>query len=141
MGYDLYPAIDENYNLPPEVRTALSNSLELRNDVEPMTTATRNNLLAGQLWDGRVIANTTTDHLERYDAGTSSWEQITQLTDLSSKVDRAGGTMTADPTVPLGVVTKQYADLKPKWTGKSTATTVANAEWYCYPNLHRGICS
>jgi hypothetical protein len=82
MAYDLYPAVDETYDFPPEIRQALARSLELRNDVEPMTTAIRNNLLAAELWDGRTIANTTTDRLERYDAGTLTWMTISETADL-----------------------------------------------------------
>jgi Carbohydrate binding domain len=82
MAYDLYPAVDETYDFPPEIRQALARSLELRNDVEPMTTAIRNNLLAAELWDGRTIANTTTDRLERYDAGTLTWKPLAEASEL-----------------------------------------------------------
>jgi microcystin-dependent protein len=89
MAYDLYPAVDETYNFPPEVRGALSKSVELRNTVIPMQTVTRNNLLPEELWDGRTIANTDSDHLERYDAGTSAWDPIANLTDLVSGIAAA----------------------------------------------------
>ena len=107
MAYDLYPAVDEQYNFPPEVRGALAKSMELRNTVVPMTTAIRNNLAPGELWDGRVIANTTTDHLERYDSGTSQWVQIVNLPDLTASITAAttptGGIMPfAGVTPPSG---------------------------------------
>ena len=83
MAYDLYPAVDPSYNFPPEVRAALATSTELRNTVVPMTTTLRNNLTAGEKWDGRLILNTTTDRLERWDAGLAGWQQIADILDLA----------------------------------------------------------
>lgn len=111
MPYDLYPAVDANYDFAPEVRVALSKSLELRNTVVPMTTVLRNNLTAAEKWDGRLIVNTDTDRIERYDATALQWFEIAEAASLATDyVRRDAGTMLADPTVPLGVVTKQYAD-------------------------------
>jgi hypothetical protein len=73
MAYDLYPAVDEGYNFAQVVRQALAVSLELRNMVPPMTTTERNNIPAGELWDGRVISNTTTGYVERYNTTLSQW--------------------------------------------------------------------
>jgi hypothetical protein len=83
MAYDLYPAVDPSYNFPPEVRAALAASTELRNTVVPMTTTLRNNLTAPEKWDGRLILNTTTDRLERWDAGLAGWQQIADILDLA----------------------------------------------------------
>lgn len=91
MAYDLYPAVDTSYNFPPEVRQALAKSLELRNTVVPMTTTLRNNLQPSELWDGRVIANTTTDRLERYDATAVKWESIADLRDVQGSLTQAQG--------------------------------------------------
>jgi hypothetical protein len=126
MAYDLYPAVDENYDFPPEVRQALAESMELRNTVVPMTTTMRNNLMPIELWDGRLIANTTTDYLEKYDATGLIWNPIANLTDLTAKVDRAGGTMTADPVVDLGVVTKQYLERN----NPTNRTLLKDAIWW-----------
>lgn len=83
MAYDLYPAVDPTYNFPPVVRAALAASAELRNTVVPMTTTLRNNLTAGEKWDGRLILNTTTDRLERWDEGLTGWQQIADILDLA----------------------------------------------------------
>jgi len=91
MAYELYPAVDEVYNFPPEIRNALAISPQLRNTVIPMTTALRNSLTSGELWDGRTIANTTTDHLERYDAGTSLWRQVSEAADISTALSTRAG--------------------------------------------------
>lgn len=88
--YDLYPAVDADYNFPPEVRGALAKSAELKHLIVPMTTTQRNNLAGADLWDGRVILNTTTDRLNRYDEGTTSWKAVADQSD----VDTAAATRT-----------------------------------------------
>lgn len=87
MAYDLYPAIDENFNFPQVVRQALSESLELRNTVVPMTTVDRNNLTSEQRWDGRLIVNTTTDVIERYDEGIADWVPLMDYAQMVAYVD------------------------------------------------------
>jgi microcystin-dependent protein len=77
MSYDLYPAVDEDYQFPPEVREALAVSVELRNTVIPMTQTVRNNLSGPELWDGRLVFNTTTSRIDYYDEGTTAWIQVT----------------------------------------------------------------
>ena len=84
MPYDLYPAVDPTYNFPPEVRGALAKSLDLRNTVIPMTTTQRNNLVGIDLWDGRLILNTTTDRINRYDLGTTTWYAIAEFSEITT---------------------------------------------------------
>lgn len=84
MAYELFPAVDEDYNFPPEVRAALAASVELRNTVLPLTQTQRNNLTGTDLWDGRLVLNTTTDRLNRYDAGTATWKVIADVSDLDA---------------------------------------------------------
>lgn len=81
MAYDLYPAVDENYNFPPEVRAALAKSVDLRQTIIPMTTTERNNLAAADKWDGRFILNTDLDRIQRYDAGSSTWSTSAEAID------------------------------------------------------------
>ena len=81
MVYDRYPAVDDNYDFPPEVRLALSKSAELRNTVPQMTEVERNNLTGTDLWDGRLILNTTTDRINRYDATNTQWLVVAEMTD------------------------------------------------------------
>lgn len=89
MAYDLYPAVDETYNFPVEIRRALAASNELKHLVIPMTTTLRNNLTVGEKWDGRTIANTTTDRLERYDEGTAQWYSLMEYGDVKAYVAAA----------------------------------------------------
>lgn len=84
MAYDRYPAVDEAYKFAPEVRAALATDAILRNVVVPMTQTQRNNLTGSDLWDGRLVANTTTDRINRYDAGSDSWKVLVEQTDLDS---------------------------------------------------------
>lgn len=112
MAYDLYPAVDETYNFAVEVRVALAKSYELRNTVVPMTTAVRNNLTTPELWDGRVIVNTTTDHIERYDLQLLQWFPISDATDVNGKVSKIGDTMSGDLVLKDGspAASKAYVD-------------------------------
>lgn len=94
MPYDLYPAVDENYDFPPEVRAALAKTTELRNTVVPMTQTARNNLTGPELWNGRLIYNTTTERINRYDAVDGAWFSIDaeMLTSLQTHDHRLDGT-------------------------------------------------
>lgn len=83
MAYDLFPAVDATYNFPPEVRSALAKSLDLRNTVVPMTQTERNNLTVGELWEGRTIVNTTTGRVNRYSAATATWYSSIETSDLT----------------------------------------------------------
>jgi len=76
MSYDLYPAVDEDLNFAPEIRAALAKTFELRNTVVPMTNTQRNNLSGTELWEGRLIFNTTTARIDRYDAVYETWVQV-----------------------------------------------------------------
>ena len=88
MVYNLYPAVDANHDFPQEIRQRLAVSLELRHQVIPMTEATRNNLTTAEKWDGRVIVNTTTGNIEKYDLASTSWEPtVDKLYVDSSLVD------------------------------------------------------
>lgn len=86
MAYDLFPAVDgTTYQFPPEIRQALATSPELRNTVVPMTTTQRNNLTGAALWDGRVIYNSTTRRLNRYDATATpspAWTVVAEISDI-----------------------------------------------------------
>jgi microcystin-dependent protein len=104
MPYNLFPAVDETYSFPPEVRAALATSLELRNTVIPMTTTLRNNLTGSELWDGRLILNTTTDRLNRYDLGSASWIVIPDESDITAAVAAA---------MPIGVVLAYGSSVAP----------------------------
>ena len=64
MSYDLFPAVDADFNFPEEVRIQLAKSEQLRNLVIPMTEETRDALTEDEKWVGRTIFNTTTQKLE-----------------------------------------------------------------------------
>lgn len=44
-----------------------------RPGVSPLSTVQRDGLVGVELWDGRIIWNTTTAQLERYSTGTAAW--------------------------------------------------------------------
>ena len=106
MAYDLYPAVDEQYQFPPEIRMGLSISPELRNTVVPMTTAMRNNLAGADLWEGRVISNTTTIRLDRYDADSGQWYEfayVFQVPASSQVIKSFGSDAERDAGIPVPV--------------------------------------
>lgn len=72
MSYDLFPAVDADFNFPEEVRVQLAKSEQLRNLVIPMTEETRDALTEDEKWVGRTIFNTTTQALESM-KDTGSW--------------------------------------------------------------------
>jgi microcystin-dependent protein len=106
MAYELYPAVDPNFDFPPEVRARLAISIELRNTVIPMSESTRNNLTVGELWDGRLVFNTTTKRINRYTLGTTSWSVLMEQADVDTAIVTAtpiGAIMAyAGPDAPLG---------------------------------------
>jgi microcystin-dependent protein len=81
MAYDLFPGVDATYNFPPEVIAALVQNPSMRNTVIPMTQTVRNNLTGSGLWDGRLVLNTDTDRVNRYDLGTASWFILAEIAD------------------------------------------------------------
>jgi len=77
VPYDIYPAVDEDFEFPPDVRAANAKTPEFRNQVIPMTQTQRNNLSGPELWDGRLVMNTTTKRIDRYDDDSDSWVTVT----------------------------------------------------------------
>lgn len=75
MPYNLFPAVDEEFNFPQSVRQQLAKSPELRNLVVPMSEVTRNALTPEEIWDGRTIYNTTRKTLETWQVDVLSWVQ------------------------------------------------------------------
>jgi hypothetical protein len=97
MPYDFYPAVDDTYDFAPLIRQRLAVSPELRSQINPMTEPIRNSLLPTELWDGRVIVNTTTDKIERYNLETAIWHPIAEAAELNNYVTKA-----SQPTGPTG---------------------------------------
>jgi len=81
--YILFPAVDAEYNFPPEILAKLAQSLELRNSVLPMTQATRDNLTGDDLWVGRAIFNLTTNVLQIWiGTGDEPWQTYVPLAEV-----------------------------------------------------------
>lgn len=73
MGYNFFSSLNDDLDFPPEIRSQLTKSFELRNLVVPMTRAVRDNLKFNERWNGRVIYNTTTKSLETWRAESNKW--------------------------------------------------------------------
>ncbi|HXH77326.1 hypothetical protein [Nocardioides sp.] len=61
-----------------------------RPGVAALTTTERNALTGAALWDGRIVLNVTTDRLNRYDAGTTTWVQIADSADIAALLSTSG---------------------------------------------------
>lgn len=75
-----------------------------RPGVAALTTTQRNALTGAELWDGRLVLNTTTDRLNRYDLGTTSWIVIPDNGDIAALLATTG-TPAALGTASRGVST------------------------------------
>lgn len=71
-GY-YYPAPSDTNNVPLAMQTAAAVH-DARPGVAVLTTVQRDALAGAELWNGRLIVNTTTNRLERYrSTGTAGW--------------------------------------------------------------------
>lgn len=64
MTYEMFPAVDEDFNFPVEVRQQLAKSEQLRNLLIPMDQTTRDSLTEDDIWFGRTIYNLTSEKIE-----------------------------------------------------------------------------
>lgn len=134
MSYDLYPAVDNNFDFPPEIRARLAVSVELRNTVVPMSESDRNNLAPGSLWNGRLIFNTTSQRVNRYSTLTSSWTVLMEQADVDGVILNA---------TPIGAIVAYGSNVAPTgWhlcdgTAHSSAalTTVLTIGGHANPHL------
>jgi|ERR1035438_208944 hypothetical protein len=71
-GYQ-YPANADAVTLYPALDAANAALWDARPGISVVTTTARNAYAGADLWDGRIIWNSTTLQLEKYDLGTTSW--------------------------------------------------------------------
>jgi hypothetical protein len=90
-----------------------------RPGVSALTTTQRNALTGAELWDGRVILNTTTDRLNRYDLGTTTWVAIADSSEIAALL-ATSGTPAALGTASRGVsafaARADHIHPEPTWT-------------------------
>lgn len=97
-GYDGTTAVSHTLGAMIEHTTA---AIDYREAGVPALTTTERNALSGDdLWDGRLISNITTDTLDRYDLGTTSWVSFARMSDVTTAVTN-GITGKADKTITL----------------------------------------
>jgi hypothetical protein len=99
-GYG-YPQGADAATLFPAVALANANLNDARPGVSVVTTTQMNAYTGTDLWDGRVVWNTTTVSLMRYNLGTTTWVAITSVTSFSGT---AANRATVVPTPVLGNV-------------------------------------
>ncbi len=73
MDITYFAAVDEDYNLPPKIQTQLAKSNELKHLILPMSKSNRNKLKNEELWDGRLIYNTSSKVIEIWKESLEKW--------------------------------------------------------------------
>lgn len=76
-----------------------------RPGVSALTTTQRNGLAGVELWDGRLITNTTTDRVERYDLGLTTWTPIADFAEIAALLATTGTPAALGTTASRGVAT------------------------------------
>jgi len=151
MSYDLFAAVDSLYRFPPEVRAALAESIELRNTVIPMTQTQRNNLTGADLWNGRMVVNTTTGRVNRYNSATTSWKVVVEADDIEDYADLPRGILAVahynlnQPVIVgntdltgLSVPVTLAEDRILRISGHACATVNTASSAQCEVNIHEG---
>jgi hypothetical protein len=80
-----YPTPGADNNVPAHL-FALAQWNDDNPGIAAFTTVARDLLIGDELWDGRVIRNTTADRLQVYDLGTDTWATLFEQTDLEAEV-------------------------------------------------------
>lgn len=91
---------------PADIAARVNPVAQLAHDrpgVSALTTTQRNALAGAELWDGRVILNTTTDRINRYDLGTTTWIEIADTSQIAALLASAGTATNVGPTASRGV--------------------------------------
>lgn len=92
---------------PADIAARVNPVAQLQHDrpgVSALTTTQRNALTGAELWDGRLILNTTTDRLNRYDLGTTTWVAVADLSEIAALLATTG-TPATNGTAARGVST------------------------------------
>jgi hypothetical protein len=84
-----YPLATDANNTAADIQ-ALSLWVNERPGVTPATTTQRNAMTGVELWDGRLILNTTLDKVQRYDAGLVTWVTIADQSEVAALLATTG---------------------------------------------------
>lgn len=130
-----YPLGTDANNTAADIQ-ALSLWVNERPGVTPVTTTQRNAMTGIELWDGRVVLNTTLDKFQRYDSGLVTWVSIADESQVAALLATTG-TPAAIGTASRGVSgaaaradhvhpDPPYQSYTPTWTASSTALSLGN---------------
>lgn len=126
---------------PADIAARVNPVAQLQHDrpgVSPLTTTQRNALSGAELWDGRVILNTTGDRIQRWDAGTSTWLSIADASEIQALLATSGTPANVGVTASRGVGTfaarSDHVHAGPDWqvytpvvTGAATSPAPATS--------------
>jgi hypothetical protein len=131
-GYQ-YPLETDSVTSYPGIQQPTVILLDARPGVSVVTTTARNAYAGTDLWDGRIIWNTTTNQLEKYDLGTTSWISAVSFTPASTVAALIfGGAGTvgalaayarADHVHPVPSIAAYALLASPNFTGSPTVPT------------------
>jgi hypothetical protein len=130
-----YPLGTDANNTAADI-DALAGWVNDRPGIAQVTTTQRNALAGVELWDGRVVANTTTDRLNRYDAGTATWIVIPDNGDIGALLATTGlpaALGTASRGVSTSAARADHVHPEPVFTSYTptlTGFTVSSQEAY-----------
>ncbi len=125
---------------PADIAARVNPVAQLAHDrpgVSALTTTQRNALTGAELWDGRVILNTTTDRLNRYDLGTTSWVAVADFSEIAALLATSGLPAALAQTASRGVSTSAaradhvhptapWVGWTPVWTSTNGTPVVGN---------------
>lgn len=97
-----YPLATDANNTAADLQ-ALALWANERPGVTPVTTTQRNAMTGVELWDGRVVLNTTLDKFQRYDAGLVTWVSIADESQIAALLATTGTPATDATTGSRGV--------------------------------------
>lgn len=128
-----YPGVADANNTPANF-LALAGWVNDAPGVAALTTTARNALTGAALWDGRMVLNTTTDRLNRYDLGTTTWVEIPDTADIAALLATSGTPAALGTTASRGVSTSaaraDHVHAWPAWaaiTPTISGVTVSSA--------------
>lgn len=116
-----YPVAADPNNVPADLE-ALARWVDARPGVTPMSTTARDALTGADLWNGRVIWNTTLAELQRYHSASATW------------IATPGGSFPSNPQtdiadIPFGVTVSVWASTDPGIPVAGETYVVTTTKW------------
>jgi hypothetical protein len=119
-----YPILGDPNDAPFYIFT-LAEWVDARPGTQVMTTGERDALAGGDVWDGRLIYNSTTDRLESYDLATTTWRKVLLEADLT---DALAGDIQDAIDAAVDGLTKVLGWVETSATKSTTSTSLVDVD-------------